>query len=111
MRTSCAADAHVAPTLLAVLKLGVKTLMGNERSDIQWAPRVPKHKIRRLYEADAKGMLDEDLLNDVGITLLLRCESILAVAEAQRGRVKCPRCTGRERTVIIKRPYHKGDIR
>jgi hypothetical protein len=111
MRTICAADAHVVRKFLSVLKLGVEILMGNKRSDIQWASRVPRHKIQRLYEADAKGILDEDLLNDVGITLLLRCESILAVAEAQHGRVKCPRCTGRERTVIIKHPYHKGDIR
>ena len=33
---------------------------------IHWAPRVPKEKIRRLYEQEAQGILDEELLDEVG---------------------------------------------
>lgn len=58
----------------------------------KWAPRVPREKIWRLYQSDAKGIRDEELVDDVGITLLLRVESCLTVSEAQRGRVKCPQC-------------------
>lgn len=57
------------------------------RDDIHWSPRVPKWKLQRLYESEAQGMLDEDLLEDVGLTLLLRCEDILAIEEAKQGRV------------------------
>ena len=50
--------------------------------EIEWARRVPKSKIRRLYESDASGLLDEDLLEEVGSLLLQRCKSILNVADA-----------------------------
>ncbi len=57
-----------------------------------WNPRVSRHKIRQLYISDAKGLRDEVLVDDIGLGLLLRVESCLAVSEAQRGRVKCPEC-------------------
>ena len=60
---------------------------------LRWAPRVPQRKIRRLYENDARGILDEVLIDDVGIGLYLRCKSMLAVEDAvHRGRVVCPGC-------------------
>jgi hypothetical protein len=59
---------------------------------IRWSKRVPRHKIRRLYESDARGMLDEELLNDVGYGIYVRCQDMLEVAEAGRGRVKCRNC-------------------
>ncbi len=61
----------------------------------QWAPRVPRSKLRRLYQSEAQGLLDEELLDDVGLMLLLRCQSLLQVEEAKRGRVHCPRCDAR----------------
>ena len=61
-------------------------------TQIRWAPKVSKHKLRQLYENDASGMCDEELLDDVGYALYLRCQSILEVTEAVRGRVKCHRC-------------------
>ncbi len=87
--------------------------MKNGRSEIQWAPRVPKWKIRRLYESEAKGLLDEELLVDVGLTLLLRCQDILTIKEAKHGRVKCPRCARGRQNTIIERAFRKsgGDVR
>ena len=58
----------------------------------QWTPRVPKWKLRRFYESDAEGILDTELLADIGMTLLLRCEDILTVQQAQMGEVVCPVC-------------------
>ena len=49
-------------------------------------------KIRRLYESDAQGMLDQDLLDDVGYSIHVRCRDILEVSEARRGHVKCRSC-------------------
>ena len=85
--------------------------MSNGRSNIRWAPRVPKHKIRRLYKSAAAGLLDEELLDDVGITLLLRCRDILTIRDATRGRVRCPRCARQGEETIILRRSTDGDPR
>jgi hypothetical protein len=58
----------------------------------RWWPRVPQALVRRLYENDAEGIIDEDLIADVGTRLHQRCESILIVTEAHDGRAKCARC-------------------
>jgi len=81
------------------------------RDEIQWPRRVSKHKVRRLYESDAQGMLDAELVDDVGITLLLRCKAILEVAEAKRGRVRCPRCARQRKETVIRRVRAKQDPR
>ena len=57
-----------------------------------WAPRLPQSLIRRLYETDALGIYDDELLDEVGWGLLARCESFITAVEAARGRVKCPAC-------------------
>ncbi len=58
----------------------------------RWAGRVPRHKIARLYENDARGIVDEELIDEVGYALLDRCQSILTATEAHKGRAKCPGC-------------------
>jgi ribosomal protein L37AE/L43A len=57
-----------------------------------WAPRLKQSLIRRLYEADAQGIHDDELLDEVGWGLRARCESFITAVEAARGRVKCPEC-------------------
>ncbi|MGC9468959.1 MAG: hypothetical protein ACP5HS_10245 [Anaerolineae bacterium] len=57
-----------------------------------WAPRVRPEKIRRLYELDAQGIIDEELIDDVGYSLLARCESFIRANEAVAGRARCPNC-------------------
>lgn len=52
-----------------------------------WAPRVKPQLIRRLYESDAVGLLDPELLDETGFALLLRCETIQSVTER-----RCPKC-------------------
>jgi hypothetical protein len=59
---------------------------------VRWAPRVSPAAIRRLYETDARGIVDEEQIDDVGYALYARCQSILRVTEAHQGRVTCPRC-------------------
>ena len=46
----------------------------------RWAPRVRRSKIRRLYETDALGIYDDELIDDVGYALLARCRSFLAAS-------------------------------
>ena len=73
---------------------------------------MPKWKVRRLYESEAAGIIDEELLDDVGTALWLRCRDIVAVLEAREGRVRCHRCARQRRHTIIHRELgRKGDSR
>ena len=56
---------------------------------IRWAPKVRQEKLWRLYQSEAGGFLDEELLDKVGYVLLERCENILMIDE---GKAVCPRC-------------------
>ena len=66
--------------------------MSHAHAPIRWERRVPKRKIRLLYETDAKGIYDGELIDDVGFALLARCQSFLQAMEARRGRAKCHAC-------------------
>ena len=58
----------------------------------KWAKRVQRYKIAQLYEQDAAGIVDEELIDEVGFAILTRCISILTASAAHRGRVPCPFC-------------------
>jgi hypothetical protein len=64
----------------------------NTSTKIRWTRRVEPQKIRRLYESDARGMLDEELLNDVGYGFYVCCQELLELGQAVRGRIKCRNC-------------------
>jgi hypothetical protein len=58
-----------------------------------WSPRVSKSKIARLYTSFGKGIVDEELIDEVGLALLARSESVLAATPAGEGRgARCPSC-------------------
>jgi predicted RNA-binding Zn-ribbon protein involved in translation (DUF1610 family) len=59
---------------------------------VRWAPRVRPALIVRLYQADARGLIDADLIDEVGSALDARCRSILMATDALHGRVHCPTC-------------------
>lgn len=56
---------------------------------IVWSPKIRQAKIRQLYQNDALGAVDEILVEDVGLSLLHRCQSIWLVT---RREVECPLC-------------------
>ena len=69
-----------------------------------WAKRVSRRDIQRLYESDAQGMLDEDLLDKVHFAIHARVCDMFEVREAQQfGRVKCRNCG-----IPIREPYRMG---
>ena len=70
-----------------------------DKLKIKWSPRLSLNKIRQLYLSQASGLLNEELLEDVAITLYLRCKDILAVDKAKGGNVRCPFCY--EKTIEI----------
>jgi hypothetical protein len=71
----------------------------------EWSPRVRREKIRQLYRNDANGILNEELLDDVGTTLYCRCESILDASDAAIGKVHCPSCAN----IISRRSVEKHE--
>jgi hypothetical protein len=78
--------------------------MDDNRGDVQWSPRVPKWKLRRLYTRVAEGIWDEELTDDVGMTLYMRCRDILIIHRARQERqITCPRCDRTGRTTLIPR--------
>lgn len=67
----------------------------SDNSDYQlpvWAYRLRKSQIERFYKSCGQGLLDEELIDAVGFSLYARCESMLQVGEAARGRPPCPSC-------------------
>ena len=63
--------------------------MDKSKERIRWSPRIRPALIKRLYESDARGLQDDELCNEVGFRLFLRCQSIVMVS---RDEVACPRC-------------------
>jgi hypothetical protein len=59
---------------------------------IRWAPRVPMDWLRRLYEQDAAGVVDDELIDKVGYRLYERARDCIVVSENARGRITCPMC-------------------
>lgn len=54
---------------------------------IRWAPKVAQALIAQLYESDAKGIRDEDLLAKVGYALWWRAADVALLA---RSGARCP---------------------
>jgi len=83
---------------------------------IKWAKRVSPDKIRRLYNLDAQGIMDEELIDEVAYIFYERCESILKVTQASKGQIKCPECGniidrhGIDKEQIIKCPNCSWEI-
>jgi len=78
--------------------------MSDGRQEVRWSPRLPKHKLRRLYEQDALGICDEELLDEVGWCLYVRCRDILAIQRALKdSEVRCPRCDARQVATYVPR--------
>jgi hypothetical protein len=66
--------------------------VSSSQAPIRWARRVEQHKIRQLYARDAQGIVDEELVDEVGYAMYARCESIATVTVASQGRAKCHAC-------------------
>jgi len=65
----------------------------SEANKFQWAGKVSRRDIRRLYESDAQGLLDRDLLDKVMFTIQARVSDMFEVRQAQTfGRVRCRAC-------------------
>ena len=82
------------------------------KDKIKWAPRVKKADIREVYILNAKGLDDELKIDNLGITLYLRCADILCVKRArEKGGIRCYSChskDGVETYISFDGKFHKG---
>jgi predicted TPR repeat methyltransferase len=63
------------------------------KNKVQWAGKVSRRDIQRLYDSDAQDLLDEGLLDKVMYSINARIRDMFEVMEAQKfGRVKCRNC-------------------
>ena len=82
----------------------------------RWAERVAPGKIRNLYQGEAQGLLDTDLLLQVGWALWARARDVIEVSTAVlTGTLPCPECgaeahrtRARPRTMSLGRPVRCG---
>ena len=59
----------------------------------KWCRKVPRNDILRLYQSDAKGLLDEALLDDIGFTFYTRCiQAKEAYERMDKGEIICHHC-------------------
>jgi hypothetical protein len=78
----------------------------SEANGLRCARRVQPELVRRLYASDARGIQDEELVNEVGYAMYARCESIRIATEAHMGRAACPRCS----SVILRAGLSKEEL-
>ena len=78
--------------------------MEQGRAALHWSPRLAKAKLAQLYLQEASGIYDEELLDEVGLCLYMRCRDILTIKQAHEGRqVRCPVCDRASRETFIRR--------
>lgn len=59
----------------------------------KWADKVSRNKLVKLYQDEAKGLLDEDLLNEIGYTFYTRCKQARDTRERlEKGEIICHYC-------------------
>lgn len=59
----------------------------------KWTKKASRGDLLRLYQSDAKGLLDEELLDEVGFTFYARCKQAKEVRELmEKGRILCLQC-------------------
>jgi hypothetical protein len=58
----------------------------------KWEHRASKNRIEHLYKSVGDGFLDEELINDAGFPLFVRCQSILKFCDSVKGHPHCPVC-------------------
>ena len=62
-------------------------------NSIKWAPRTRKADIIEIYKQNAKGIYDEEKIDNLGLMLYLRCVDIMCVKRAREGGgIRCYSC-------------------
>ena len=59
----------------------------------KWHKKVSRNDLLRLYQSESKGMIDDELLDDIGLTFYMRCKQAKEVREyMDKGYIQCLHC-------------------
>lgn len=59
----------------------------------KWCKKIPRNDLLKLYQSEAKGMVDQELLDEVGFAFYTRCKQAHdARACMERGEILCHHC-------------------
>lgn len=63
------------------------------KQNCKWCQKVSRNSLRQLYKSDSLGAINEDLLDDVGLTIYVRCKTAREVYNLMEvGKIKCLAC-------------------
>ncbi|MBA4688828.1 MAG: hypothetical protein H2184_17000 [Candidatus Galacturonibacter soehngenii] len=70
-----------------------KNINSSKFNKSKWADKVSRNKLIKLYQGEAKGLLDETLLDDIGYTFYTRCRQARDTREhLEKGEIICHFC-------------------
>jgi hypothetical protein len=62
-------------------------------NQFKWSKKVSRNDLLMLYQSEAKGIIDEVLLDDIGLTFYLRCKQAKEIRECMnKGQIVCHHC-------------------
>ncbi|MCL2060528.1 MAG: hypothetical protein FWH01_16010 [Oscillospiraceae bacterium] len=62
-------------------------------NQFKWCKKVTRNDLYRLYQGESKGLIDEALLDDIGLTFYMRCKQAKEVRECMdKGQIICHHC-------------------
>lgn len=62
-------------------------------NQFKWHKKVSRSDLWKLYQSEARGVTNEELLDDVGLTFYMRCKQAKEVRECMdRGQIICHHC-------------------
>ena len=70
-----------------------KSTAPDKLNKFKWCKKVSRSDLLRLYKGEAKGLIDEILLDDIGLTFYLRCKQAKEARECMdKGQIICHHC-------------------
>ena len=71
----------------------IETVDSTKLNKFKWCMKVSRNDLLRLYQGEAKGLIDEALLDDIGLTFYMRCKQAKEVRECMnKGQIICHHC-------------------
>ena len=75
------------------MEILTETVDADKLNQFKWCKKIARNDILRLYKSEAKGMIDEELLDEVGFAFYTRCKQAHdARACMEKGKIQCHHC-------------------
>lgn len=71
----------------------IESVDPDKLNKFKWNKKVSRNDLYRLYQGESKGIIDKELLDDIGLTFYLRCKQAKEVRECmEKGQIICHHC-------------------